>query len=204
MSAEKWATCEAAELAKKAVALAAALPSLQPLTMLHAARAYEKLGRSGDSMRELLAAVEITESALANVPGTEDEQQLFYADKTLITSCSGFTRGAASRPPRSNGWSARGPALSSNTSAAFGPPPIAIYCPPKSSKRKKRGPRKWSRSIRKLRDLSEKATEVFVKREASFATMRLPAFVVWGGGGDQSHEYAAPITARRRAGGGCD
>ena len=73
---------EAAELGEKALDLAAPIPALQPLARLDIARAYVKLGRIDDAVRMLRAAVETTESQLTNVPGTEDEQQLFYKDKS--------------------------------------------------------------------------------------------------------------------------
>lgn len=73
---------EAAALSEKALGLAAPIPQLRPIVQLDAARAYAKLGRRDEAMRGLRSAVETTESQLANVPGTEDEQQLFYKDKS--------------------------------------------------------------------------------------------------------------------------
>ncbi|MFL6248391.1 MAG: CHAT domain-containing tetratricopeptide repeat protein [Thermoanaerobaculia bacterium] len=73
---------EAADLAEKAVALSLTLPALRPVAELSAAKAYEKLGRTDDAFRALHTAVESIESLTANVPGTEEEQQTFYYDKT--------------------------------------------------------------------------------------------------------------------------
>jgi len=73
---------EAAELAEQAVELSQRDPLLYPQAKMNAARAYWKLGRHDEEARALNAAIEAIESQLANVPGTEDEQQTFYFDKT--------------------------------------------------------------------------------------------------------------------------
>ena len=73
---------EAADLAEKAVELSLAVPALFPTAKLNAAKAYGRLGQREDAFRALHAAVESIESLSANVPGTEEEQQTFYFDKT--------------------------------------------------------------------------------------------------------------------------
>lgn len=73
---------EAEDFAQKALDLAAPIPALQPLAQVDVARAYAKLGRPDEATRMLHSAIDKTEELLANVPGTEDEQQLFYKDKS--------------------------------------------------------------------------------------------------------------------------
>ena len=72
---------EAAELAEQGIELSRAIPIAFKVANVKAAQAYEKLGRIDDAKRALLAAVDSIESELANVPGTENDQQTFYDDK---------------------------------------------------------------------------------------------------------------------------
>jgi len=73
---------ESAELAEQAVELSQRDPLLYPQAKMNVARAYGKLGRRDEELRALNAAIDAIESQLANVPGTEEEQQTFYRDKT--------------------------------------------------------------------------------------------------------------------------
>jgi len=73
---------ESAELAEQAVELSQRDPLLFPQAKMNVARAYGKLGQHADEARALDAAIDAIESQLANVPGTEEEQQTFYRDKT--------------------------------------------------------------------------------------------------------------------------
>jgi CHAT domain-containing protein len=73
---------EAAEFAEQAIELSEKDPLFYPSAKINAARAYEKLGRHDEEARALHAAIDAIESQLANVPGTEDEQQTFYRDKS--------------------------------------------------------------------------------------------------------------------------
>lgn len=74
---------EAAELAERAIELSRTISAQFKIANERAAQAYEKLGRIDDAKRALQAAVDSIESELANVPGTEDEQQTFYEDKSM-------------------------------------------------------------------------------------------------------------------------
>ena len=73
---------EAADLAEKGTELSLTNPSAYPLAKVRVAEAYEKLGRTDEAIHALTAAVNAIEGQLANVPGTEDEQQTFYSDKS--------------------------------------------------------------------------------------------------------------------------
>jgi CHAT domain-containing protein len=73
---------EAAQLAESAIELSRAIPVEFKVANEKAASAYEKLGRSADAKRALQAAIDSIEGELANVPGTEDDKQTFYEDKS--------------------------------------------------------------------------------------------------------------------------
>jgi len=73
---------EAADYAEKAIANAAGRFDYYWIANLAAARAYRKLGRTQDAIRLLHVAVDVIESALGKIPGTEEEQTTYYVDKS--------------------------------------------------------------------------------------------------------------------------
>src|SRR5213075_921233 len=74
---------EAAQLAENGIELSRAIPVQFKIANEKAAKAYEKLGRIDDAKRALQAAIDSIEGELANVPGTEDDKQTFYQDKSM-------------------------------------------------------------------------------------------------------------------------